>query len=244
MRMSFPNLSNPQLNRRQFLNALLVSATALATSGVVSSRSARAANAGDPFTLPPLPWPDNALSPHISANTIGFHYGKHHQGYVNNLNKLVAGTPMADQTLEAIIQATAGKTDQTAIFNNAAQVWNHTFYWSSLRPKGGGKPTGVLMEHIEKDFGNFDAFKAEFAKAAASQFGSGWAWLVKDGDKLAIVKTGNADTPITQGRKPLLTIDVWEHAYYLDYQNRRTDYIAAVMDHLLNWEFAEQNLAT
>ncbi|HRY15331.1 MAG: superoxide dismutase [Candidatus Competibacteraceae bacterium] len=242
--MSFPNLSDYPLNRRQFLNALLVSATALAVDGAVNTRSAHAASAGDPFSLPPLPWPDNALSPHISANTIGFHYGKHHQGYVNNLNKLVAGTPMADQTLEAIIQATAGKTDQTAIFNNAAQVWNHTFYWNSLRPKGGGKPTGALMEHIEKDFGNFDAFKTEFAKAAASQFGSGWAWLVKDGDKLAIVKTGNADTPIAQGRKPLLTIDVWEHAYYLDYQNRRTDYIAAIMDHLMNWEFAEQNLAT
>ena len=151
---------------------------------------------------------------------------------------------MADQTLEAIIQATAGKTDQTAIFNNAAQVWNHTFYWNSLRPKGGGKPTGALMDYIEKDFGNFVTFKAEFTKAAASQFGSGWAWLVKDGDKLAIVKTGNADTPMAQGRTPLLTIDVWEHAYYLDYQNRRTDYIAAIMDHLLNWEFAEQNLAT
>ena len=195
-------------------------------------------------TLPALPYAMDALAPHISKETLEFHYGKHHQGYVNNLNKLVAGTPMADQTLEAIIQATAGKTDQTAIFNNAAQVWNHTFYWNSLRPKGGGKPTGALMEHIEKDFGNFDAFKTEFAKAAASQFGSGWAWLVKDGDKLAIVKTGNADTPIAQGRKPLLTIDVWEHAYYLDYQNRRTDYIAAIMDHLMNWEFAEQNLAT
>lgn len=235
-------LSIDQLNRRQFLSTLLASVTTLAIGGV-SSHSAHAASASDPFTLPPLPWPDDALSPYISPDTIGFHHGKHHQGYVNNLNKLVAGTSMADQPLETIIQATADKTDKTAIFNNAAQIWNHTFYWNSLKPKGGGKPTGSLIEHIEKDFNNFDAFKTEFARAAASQFGSGWAWLVKDGDKLIIVKTSNADTPIAHGQKPLLTIDVWEHAYYLDYQNRRADYIAAIMDHLINWEFAEQNLA-
>ncbi|HCB13583.1 MAG TPA: superoxide dismutase [Gammaproteobacteria bacterium] len=232
------------LNRRQFLSTLLASATVLTVSGFAGSGLARATNVSPPFTLPPLPWPDDALNPHISANTIGFHYGKHHQGYVNNLNKLVTGTPMADQPLEAIITATAGKADQTAIFNNAAQVWNHTFYWNSLRPKGGGKPAGALIEQIEKDFGGFDTFKAEFTKAATSQFGSGWAWLVKDGDKLAITKTGNADTPFIHGKKPLLTIDVWEHAYYLDYQNRRADYIAAIMDHLINWEFAAQNLAT
>jgi Fe-Mn family superoxide dismutase len=242
--MSCANLSIDQLNRRQFLSALLASATTLAIGGVNSHSAHAASSASNPFTLPPLPWPDDALSPHISPNTVGFHYGKHHQGYVNNLNKLVTGTSMADQPLENIIQATAGKADQTAIFNNAAQIWNHTFYWNSLKPKGGGKPTGALMEHIEKDFNNFDVFKAEFAKAAASQFGSGWAWLVKDGDKLTIVKTGNADTPIAHGQKPLLTIDVWEHAYYLDYQNRRADYVAAIMDHLINWEFAEQNLAT
>lgn len=241
--MSCANLSIDPLNRRQFLSALLASATTLAIGGVSSHSAHAASSASDPFTLPPLPWPDNALSPHISPDTVGFHYGKHHQGYVNNLNKLVTGTSMADQPLETIIQATAGKADQTAIFNNAAQIWNHTFYWNSLKPKGGGKPTGALMEHIEKNFNNFDAFKAELAKAAASQFGSGWAWLVKDGDKLTIVKTGNADTPIAHGQKPLLTIDVWEHAYYLDYQNRRADYVAAIMDHLINWEFAEQNLA-
>lgn len=241
-----PSVTSPidQLNRRQFLSALLASATVFTMSGFAGSGRAHAANASTPFTLPPLPWPDDALSPYISTNTIGFHYGKHHQGYVNNLNKLVTGTPMTDQPLESIIMATAGKADQTAIFNNAAQVWNHTFYWNSLRPKGGGKPTGALIQQIEKDFGSFDAFKAEFAKAATSQFGSGWAWLVKDGDKLAITKTGNADTPFIHGQKPLLTIDVWEHAYYLDYQNRRADYIAAVMDHLINWEFAAQNLAT
>ncbi len=233
-------LLTPHQNRRQFLTTLLVGSTALAFGGLTGSRPARAA--AGPFTLPPLPYADNALEPAISARTIGFHYGKHHQGYVNNLNKLVAGTPLADQPLEAVVKATA-TPDQTVIFNNAAQVWNHTFYWNSLRPKGGGKPSGALAEMIDKSFGGFEQFKAEFAKAAASQFGSGWAWLVKDGDKLAVVKTGNADTPLVHGQKPLLTIDVWEHAYYLDYQNRRADYVSAVLDTLINWDFAAQNLA-
>lgn len=231
-------------NRRQFMTVLAAGSVSLALSGLVNSRPTHAATASGPFTLPPLPWPEDALSPRISANTLGFHYGKHHQGYVNNLNKLVIDTPLADQSLETVIKATAGKVDQVAIFNNAAQVWNHTFYWNSLRPKAGGKPTGALAEQIDKDFGDFEKFKTEFTKAAVSQFGSGWAWLVKDSDKLAVVKTGNADTPIAHGQKPLLTIDVWEHAYYLDYQNRRADYVAAVLDHLINWEFAAQNLAT
>lgn len=237
------NLSEFALNRRQFLTALLAGSAALAFGDFALPRSARAAGGSGPFTLPPLPYPDDALSPAISANTIGFHYGKHHQAYVNNLNQLIAGTPLADQSLEAVIKASVGATDKTAIFNNAAQVWNHTFYWNSLRPKGGGKPTGVLADMIGKSFGGFDQFKTEFAKAATSQFGSGWAWLVKDGDKLIVTKTGNADTPIAQGKKPLLTIDVWEHAYYLDYQNRRADYVAAVLDNLINWDFAAQNLA-
>jgi Fe-Mn family superoxide dismutase len=230
-------------NRRQFMTILAAGSATLALSGLVNSRLTHAATASGPFTLPPLPWPEDALNPQISANTIGFHYGKHHQGYVNNLNKLVIDTPLADQSLEALVKATVGKIDQVAIFNNAAQVWNHTFYWNSLRPRGGGKPTGALAEQINKDFGDFDQFKTEFAKAAISQFGSGWAWLVKDGGKLTVVKTGNADTPIAHGQKPLLTIDVWEHAYYLDYQNRRADYVNAVLDHLINWEFAAQNLA-
>ena len=233
-------LLTPHQNRRQFLTTLLVGSTALAFGGLNGSRPARAADG--PFTLPPLPYADNALEPAISARTIGFHYGKHHQGYVNNLNKLVAGTPLADQPLEAVIKATA-TPDQTVIFNNAAQIWNHTFYWNSLRPKGGGKPSGALAEMIDKSFGGFEQFKTEFAKAATSQFGSGWAWLVKDGDKLAVVKTGNADTPLVHGQKPLLTVDVWEHAYYLDYQNRRADYVTAVLDGLINWDFAAQNLA-
>lgn len=230
------------LNRRRFLTALLAGSAALAFGDLAVPRQARAAASG-PFTLPPLPYPENALSPAISTNTVGFHYGKHHQGYVNNLNQLVAGTPLADQSLEAVIKTTTGKADQVAIFNNAAQVWNHTFYWNSMRPNGGGKPSGALAELIEKSFGDYDKFKAEFAKTATSQFGSGWAWLVKDGDKLIVTKTGNADTPIAHGQQPLLTVDVWEHAYYLDYQNRRADYVAAVLDNLINWDFAARNLA-
>lgn len=239
--MSAP-LPEYALNRRRFLTVLLAGSAALAFGDLAVPRQARAAASG-PFTLPPLPYPENALSPAISANTVGFHYGKHHQGYVNNLNQLVAGTPLADQSLEAVIKTTTGKPDQVAIFNNAAQVWNHTFYWNSMRPNGGGKPSGALAELIEKSFGDYDKFKAEFAKTATSQFGSGWAWLAKDGDKLIITKTGNADTPIAHGQQPLLTVDVWEHAYYLDYQNRRADYVAAVLDKLTNWEFAEKNLA-
>ncbi len=234
-------LLTPHQNRRQFLTTLLVGSSVLAFGGLLGPRPARAADG--PFKLPPLPYAENALEPVISARTIGFHYGKHHQGYVNNLNKLVTGTPLADQPLEAVVKATANP-DQTAIFNNAAQVWNHTFYWNSLKPKGGGKPTGALAEMIDKSFGGFEQFKAEFAKAATGQFGSGWAWLVKDGDKLAVVKTGNADNPLVHGQKPLLTVDVWEHAYYLDYQNRRADYVTAVLDGLINWDFAAQNLAS
>ena len=234
-------LLTPHQNRRQFLTTLLVGSSVLAFGGLLGSRLARAADG--PFKLPPLPYAENALEPVISARTIGFHYGKHHQGYVNNLNKLVTGTPLADQPLEAVVKATANP-DQTAIFNNAAQVWNHTFYWNSLKPKGGGKPTGALAEMIDKSFGGFEQFKAEFAKAATGQFGSGWAWLVKDGDKLAVVKTGNADNPLVHGQKPLLTVDVWEHAYYLDYQNRRAEYVTAVLDGLINWDFAAQNLAS
>lgn len=230
-----------RLNRRRFLTTLLAGSAALAFDGLTRSRLAYAASG--PFVLPPLPYPDNALNPYISTQTVGFHYGKHHQGYVNKLNELVAGLPLADQPLEAVIAATAGKVDQAAIFNNAAQIWNHTFYWNSLRTKGGGKPTGALAEAIDRSFGGFDAFKAEFLKAATGQFGSGWAWLVKDGDKLAVTKTSNADTPIAHSQRPLLTIDVWEHAYYLDYQNRRADYVAAIFENLINWDFAAQNLA-
>ena len=192
-------------------------------------------------TLPPLPYADNALDPVISANTLGFHYGKHHKTYVDNLNKLITGTDLADLSLEEIIRSTAGKADKTGIFNNAAQVWNHTFYWNSLSPKGGGEPPTALKQKIEASFGSVEACKKELATAATTQFGSGWAWLVKDGDKLQVTKTGNADLPLTKGMKPLLTIDVWEHAYYLDYQNRRVDYVNAVLEKLINWGFASDN---
>jgi Fe-Mn family superoxide dismutase len=195
-----------------------------------------------PHVLPPLPYADDALSPVISANTISFHYGKHHKGYVDNLNKLVAGTLSANLSLESIITATAGRTDEAALFNNAAQAWNHAFYWRSLKPKGGGEPPAALRRKIEASFGSLDACRKELATAATTQFGSGWAWLVLAGDKLKVVKTGNADVPLTTGLKPLLTIDVWEHAYYLDYQNRRADYVNAVLDKLVNWAFAAENL--
>lgn len=195
-----------------------------------------------PHVLPALPYEENALAPVISANTIGFHYGKHHKGYVDNLNKLVAGTEFATMSLEKIIAGTAGKVDKAAIFNNAAQIWNHTFYWKCLMPKGGGEPPAVLKQKIEASFETVDALKKELAAAAVAQFGSGWAWLVLDGDKLKVIKTGNADMPIPTGMKPILTIDVWEHAYYLDYQNRRVDYANAVLDKLINWDFAAENL--
>jgi superoxide dismutase, Fe-Mn family len=189
-----------------------------------------------------LPYADSALAPVISANTIGFHYGKHHKAYLDNLNKLIAGTEFAEMTLDKMIAETAGKSDKTAIFNNAAQVWNHSFYWCSLNPKGAGEPPAELKQKVEASFGSLDACKKELATAATTQFGSGWAWLVQDGDKLKVVKTGNADLPLTAGLNPLLTIDIWEHAYYLDYQNRRPDYVNAVLDKLINWNFANENL--
>ena len=194
------------------------------------------------ITLPKLPYPETALAPAISADTIGFHYGRHHRGYVDNLNKLAAGTEFADMPLEKIVAATAGKADRAAIFNNAAQIWNHTFYWSSLKPKGGGEPPAALMALVKSSFGDLETCKTKLAEAAGSQFGSGWAWLVRDGGSLAVAKTANADTPIASGGKPLLAIDVWEHAYYLDYRNRRADYVKAVLDTLVNWDFATANL--
>jgi Fe-Mn family superoxide dismutase len=192
--------------------------------------------------LPPLPYAQNALDPIISANTIGFHYDKHHKGYVDTLNKLIAGSELADLSLEKLIAATAGKADKVAIFNNAAQTWNHTFYWRSLRAKGGGEPPAALKQRIGASFGSLDACMKALATTAATEFGSGWVWLVLEADKLKVVKTDNAETPLTTGMKPLLTIDVWEHAYYLDYQNRRADYVNAVLDKLINWGFAADNL--
>ena len=206
-----------------------------------TSNSSTIPGAASPIVLAQLPYAENALEPVITAKTMSFHYGKHHKTYVDNLNKLIAGTEYADLSLEKIITSTAGKLERIAIFNNAAQTWNHTFYWKSMTPKGGGEPPAAFKKKIEAAFGSVDACKKELASTAVSQFGSGWAWLVMEGGMLKIVKTANADDPLTTGMKPLLTIDVWEHAYYLDYQNRRADYANAVLDKLSNWEFALLN---
>jgi len=195
------------------------------------------------FTLMALPYANDALAPIITPNTISFHHGKHHKTYVDNLNNLVKGTEFEGQSLEAIVTATAGKADKAPLFNNAAQIWNHDFYWNSLKPNGGGVPTGKVADAINASFGSFDEFKKQMAATTVGQFGSGWGWLVADAaGKLKVVKTGNAEVPMTQGLKPLVTIDVWEHAYYLDHQNRRADYVNAVIDKLLNWDFAAKNL--
>ncbi len=194
------------------------------------------------FTLPELPYAPTALEPHMSANTFSFHYNKHHQAYVTNLNNLIKDTPLANMSLEEIIMDSAKDPSKQGIFNNAAQVWNHTFFWHSMKPNGGGAPKGKIGEKINADFGSYDAFKDAFKQAATTQFGSGWAWLVLEGDKLKVMKTGNADLPMAHKQKAILTLDVWEHAYYLDYQNRRPDFVTAFLEHLVNWEFAEANL--
>ncbi len=189
------------------------------------------------FELPALPYAMNALEPYISERTMEFHYGKHHKAYVDNLNKLIAGSHFEQMSLEEIIRKTAGKAEYAGIFNNAAQAWNHAFFWTCMQPGGGGEPTGEMKKKIERSFGGYDKFREEFATAATTQFGSGWAWLAEDEEsgKLKVIKTANADTPIAHGLKPLLTVDVWEHAYYLDYQNRRPDFVNAFLDHLAKW---------
>jgi superoxide dismutase, Fe-Mn family len=195
------------------------------------------------FELPPLPYANTALEPHVSARTLEFHHGRHHQAYVTNLNNLIKDTPSERQPLEEIIRGSYRDASKTGIFNNSAQVWNHTFFWHSMKPQGGGAPSGNLASAITRDCGGLDKFKEAFKAAAVGQFGSGWAWLVADRGQLKIVATANAVTPLVDGQTPLLTCDVWEHAYYLDYQNRRPDFVQAFLDHLINWEFAAQNLA-
>jgi Fe-Mn family superoxide dismutase len=195
------------------------------------------------YELPALPYDYTALAPYISKSTLEFHHDKHHAAYVNNYNGLVKDTPFDNQAIEDVIKAVAGDASKAGIFNNAAQAWNHTFYWNSIKPNGGGTPTGALAEKITADFGSFEAFVDEFKKAGATQFGSGWAWLVLDGGTLKVTKTGNAENPLTTGATPLLTMDVWEHAYYLDYQNRRPDYINDFLTKLVNWDFVAANLA-
>ena len=199
---------------------------------------ATAASTASPLTLPALPWAENALEPVISAKTIGFHYGKHHKTYVDNTNKQIAGTELADLPLEQIVRATAGKSDRVGIFNNAAQAWNHDFYWKSLKPKGGGEPPAALKAKMDAAFGGVDACKKELSNAAVQQFGSGWAWLVTDGKKIAITSTPNQDCPISKPNDketPIVGIDVWEHAYYLKYQNRRPEYVKAFWN-VINWD--------
>jgi Fe-Mn family superoxide dismutase len=226
------------INRRDFLKAA-VAGSAIAAGALVGFPGI--ARAAEPFKLPPLPYPENALEPYISGRTLSFHYGKHHQGYVNNTNRLVSGTDMAGMTLDELVKK-AARFENKAVFNNAAQAWNHAFYWPGMKPQGGGKPGGKLMESLADAFGDFEGFRKAFTEAATGQFGSGWAWLVLDGSSLKVMNTSNADTPLAHGQKPLLTIDVWEHAYYLDYQNRRGDYVKDFLDHLVNWDFVSENL--
>ncbi len=193
-------------------------------------------------SLPDLPYARTALAPHMSEETLNFHYGKHHQKYVDVTNELIAGTPLADASIEEIVKEAHAK--DPGLFNQSAQIWNHTFFWHSMKPQGGGAPTGEIAKAIDESFGGYDAFKEAFSKAGATQFGSGWAWLVAKGGKLEVRKTPNAETPITEaGATPLITMDVWEHAYYLDHQNARPAYISTFLDHLVNWDFANDNLA-
>ncbi|MGO9932243.1 MAG: superoxide dismutase [Steroidobacteraceae bacterium] len=203
---------------------------------------ATAATTFAPLNLAPLPYAVDALEPVISGRTLSFHHDKHHRTYVETLNKLIVGTELAKLPLDQIVTAAAGRSDRVGIFNNAAQAWNHSFYWNCLKPKGGGEPPLTLKQKMQAAFGSVEACKRELVNSAVSQFGSGWAWLVFEGNELKVTKTGNANDPLAQGVAPLLTIDVWEHAYYLDYQNRRADHVNAVIDKLANWEFAAENL--
>ncbi|MBP0014937.1 MAG: superoxide dismutase [Roseofilum sp. SBFL] len=195
------------------------------------------------YEQPALPYAKDALAPHISANTLEFHYGKHHAAYVKKYNDMTAGTEYESKSIEETIKATAGDSSKAGIFNNAAQAWNHSFYWNCMKPGGGGAPTGALADKINADFGSFDKFKEEFKTAGGTQFGSGWAWLVLDNGTLKVTKTPNAENPMTQGQIPLLTMDVWEHAYYLDYQNSRPNYMTTFLESLVNWDFVAENLA-
>ena len=235
------------ITRRKFLRASVAAVGMIASAPVAAHASQTINNPNEAdmtFTLPDLPYAKDALEPYISAQTFDFHHGKHHNAYVTKLNDAVKDSEMASLSLEEIIMKTAGDASKAGVFNNAAQIWNHTFFWNSMAPNGGGAPTGAIAAKIDEDFGSYDAFVAAFKDAAATQFGSGWAWLVKDANgKLAVRKTANAELPMTSGETALLTLDVWEHAYYLDYQNRRPDFIATYLEKLVNWEFANANLA-
>lgn len=230
------------LNRREFVTMIGTSAAAFSLAAGEPSQALAATQVSPTLSLPPLPYAQNALAPYISENTISFHYGKHHQAYVKNTIDKITGSELEKASLEEIIKTTVNSPSLSAVFNNAAQVFNHTFYWNSMKPGGGGEPKGKIGKMINESFGNYSAFVTAFSNAAATQFGSGWAWLVLENDSLKVVKTSNAETPFTTSAKPLIAIDVWEHAYYLDYQNRRGDYIKAFVEKLINWDFAEKNL--
>ena len=232
-----PRPETTDASRRDFLKGAAATAVAAGALGFPAILKG-----AEPLALSPLPWPDTALEPVISAKTLSFHWGKHHRGYVDALNGLVKGGPLEGRPLEAIVRASAPDASARAVFNNSAQAWNHDFFWKSLRPKGGAAPSGALAGRIETSFGSLEGLKKELVAAGLGQFGSGWAWLVADGGALRVVKTANADTPLTTGQTPLLVLDVWEHAYYLDWQNRRKDYLTAVVDGHLNWDFAAANL--
>jgi superoxide dismutase, Fe-Mn family len=246
----------PSFSRRHLVRSsaalLALGALAPAASACTSAprwRGSGPVRHGDgadgPFQLMELPYPDDALEPVISAHTISFHHDKHHRAYLDNMNRAIAGTPHAGQSLEAIVRAAAADPAKRGLFNNAAQVWNHDFYWLSMDPDGGGKPSGDLLEAIERDFDDFESFAEEFARVSTTQFASGWGWLVADeAGKLSVMSTSNADLPMLHGKRALLTIDVWEHAYYLDHQNRRAEYVRECIDKLANWEFAAANLAS
>ena len=195
-----------------------------------------------PFELPPLPYSKDALAPYISANTLDFHHGKHHQTYVTTLNSLTKDLPLALKSLEEVIKEAAGDPSKASLFNNAGQVWNHNFFWNCMKPGGGGKPTGPVASAIDSAFGSYEKFAEEFKNACVTQFGSGWGWLAAENGSLKVAKTSNADLPLVHGQRALLTCDVWEHAYYLDYQNRRADFVQAFLDHLVNWDFVGANL--
>lgn len=248
-------------SRRQFLGQALTASAASLIAGRALAEPPKAeptktapakteaakaapptAAAGATLEQPALPYAQNALEPSISANTLSYHYGKHHKGYYDKVNAAITGTPLAGKPLDVIVKESAKNKAQLKLFNSAAQAWNHNFYWQSMKPKGGGAPTGELATRIDKDFGSYDNFKTQFITTGADHFSNGWVWLVLEKNKLKIIDTHDADNPIVHGVKPLLVSDVWEHAYYLDYKNLRKDYLTAFVDHLLNWEFVGQNL--
>jgi len=235
-----PEISAKSTKSRQTVPPVS-SAKASATNNS-SQEAIKSGSVASVHLLPQLPYPENSLEPAVSAKTLALHHGKHHRAYVDNVNKLVTGTLFAGLLLETLIRETAGAPEHTQLFNNAAQAWNHAFYWRSLRPASDGIVPPALKVRIDASFGSVNALKRELATAATTQFGSGWAWLVMDGSRLRVLATSNADSPLTRDLRPLLTIDVWEHAYYLDYQNRRADYVSAVLDKLINWDFACENL--